>query len=351
MAGITQDMIPDLQRITKKEFGELKFSDLTTDLQDLLAMRELLRDEKVTLEGGSEIQWEVMINPLNNFRNVGLYAADEINDGDQLEVASVKYRHATGGYSYERRLLNMNKGSKYKILDYIQTKRIGGMLNVAQGLETNFWEQAASDDGFRPFSIRYWAGKKVTGNSDGTGIGEFGGTTVWTSTYPGGLNNARWANWTNKYTTTASTDLVRKIWYAFMKCQFKTPIPHPDAARGPHRYAMYTVIDTLEGLIQEARNQNENLGFDLAAGTKELVFMGRPIRWVPILENDADDPFYGIDWNRLFPVFLEGEYMQETFDPSVSGQHTVARTHIDNSYNLKCTDRRALFVFAKANTN
>lgn len=359
MPGILQSQIPDIVRITREEKGTLDWTDATLDEQELYAL-DMYRDEMEMQQGGSQIEpWDIMVNPLANARVTKLFDEDIIEDTDQFIRPSIGWRMVTGGYPIERRLLNMNR-NPYKIVNMVQAKRVGALVEYAEMFEVQFWTQTPStDDGLTPFGLRYWCVKNVTGNSDGgtisggtsSGEGDFLGNQPWSGTNPGGVSHARHKNWTNKYTSLTEDDGLQKLWFAVHRCKFKSAVSHPDAARATKpRWSIYCRLYTKNQFVRAARQQNDNLGFDLARGTNEVVFLGIPIYWVPKLDYDSDYPIYGIDWNALYPVALEGEWMVENEIDLTPGQHTVARVHIDCTHNLVCKDRRRLFVLSTGNT-
>ena len=211
----------------------------------------------------------------------------------------------------------------------------------------------AADDGETPLSSFYWSAKKVAGDSAVTADGEFGGSTVWSGTVPGGLNHVRYRNWTHQYSAVTEADLVRKMRRMFRKTGFKSPIPSTAYDPAKARRVFYTTLVTLEQLEDLAKAQNDNLGNDLAPMHGETNFRGCPIRWVPYWDDTQsnDHPVVGIDWNSLFPIFLEGWYMQESKPFIVAGQSTVTAVTLKCVYNIGCRDRRSQGVISKGITD
>lgn len=347
MATLQADDLQDLVTLTLKELGRLRWTDISTDLQEHIALPQILKKQKVQFDGGYGIQRNVMIDHTHSAKHVGLYEVDTYDVRDQMETVTIPWRHTNANYVFERRELAMNRGAE-KLVSLVKTRRAGAMIALAELMEQSFWTETTSDDGVTPFPIWYWMTKKTSGASAATGAGEFGGGQLWSGTDPGGLSNDRWKNWTHAYSNITKDDVVQKMRRAYRKIGFKSPVAIPSYQRGSTRYVIYTNIDVMEGFEELGEAQNENLGRDLASMDGEMVFRGNAVRWVPYLDANTDDPIMFVDWGCLYPVFLSGEYMKEQGpDRLVGYQHTVHRVDIDTTWNLMCHDRRRLAVLVK----
>lgn len=360
--GYQSSDIPDLVRITKEEMGDMSYTDATLDEEELVTL-PMFREQIETQVGGQNIEpWDIMVEPLANTRAITLDDIDQIDDNDQFVRAQEEWRHVTGGYPIHRKLLNMNRGS-YKIVDYLQAKRFGALVNHAKQTERFFWTLLDADDNKTPRGLLFWCVKYVSGESDGgainggtatlnDGLGgdHLGGTPTGYSA-PGGITHARYKNYANKYGEFDEDDGIKKLWYAVHRCNFKGVKPHPDPARRKRpRWEIFFKLETKRAAMDAARAQNDNIGWDLGRGTNEVTFLNIPMTWVPFLDYDNDDPIYGVDWAVLWPVALDGEWMTEDEIEMSPGYHLVARVHMDSTYGIKCTDRRRLFVLAKGAT-
>ena len=76
----------DLVQTTLRELGRGRFTEIVTPLQDHVAMRVLLNDNKITFDSGYGVQWDVMVNPANAAYNVGLAASDNVNIVDLMTI-------------------------------------------------------------------------------------------------------------------------------------------------------------------------------------------------------------------------------------------------------------------------
>lgn len=341
MAALTIEKMQDILKATLKDLGPNRWTNLSTDLQEFHALPNLLRRERVQLDSGTSIQRSVMQDHQHSARAVGLFAVDDVNVRDQMTNIDIPWRHATANFALERREVAMNR-EPARIYNLIKSRRAGMMMALAEKLEEFFWSILSADDGVTPFGLPYWANKYASGSTTPS----FSGTLPWTSTYPGGLNHDRWKNWAGQYVNVSVGDLLKKMRRAYRKCQFRSPVPMPsyDRGRSP-RYVIYSNIDVVEELEDIAISRNENLGSNLAVYHDETTFRGAPIRWVPYLDDDTDDPVYFVDWSKFYFVFLRGEYMNESMNPAPK-QHTVSEVHVDLTVNTGCHDVRSLSVLS-----
>lgn len=341
--ALQADNIADLVTTTLRELGPPKWTDISTDLQEYVAMPKMLKKEKVQFDNGIGIQRNVMIDITDGARNVGLMETDIVDIGDVMKTINIPWRHTVASTGYDRRELTMNK-EPARIVELIKTRRADMMISLAERMETDFWSKPAdSTDEITPFGIKYWIcmGSTNEGFNGGDPSGFTSGAgNLTVATAP------RWQNYTAGYSAVTKADLVAKWRKAATFTNFKAPVDIPQYASSA-RYSYYTnyaVISALETLLE---NQNDNLGNDVASKDGLTIFRRVPVQWAPKLEGTSQNPIYGIDWNSFYPVFMKGEYMKEETLRNPT-QHTVYNTFVDTSYNYLCTNRRKNFVLATA---
>lgn len=342
MVNLTTEQVADLVTTTLECFDPPKWQDLTTDLQEFHALPEILKEEKVEEDGGTSVVRFLQTNHLDSAQAVGLYAVDNPQDKDQMTRIETGWRHLTANFTLERRIVAMNSGDK-ALVRLVETKNHGMMMALAELMETAMWTLQSSDDGVTPLGIPYW----VNRYPNGTTTPGFTGTLPWTSTYPGGLNHARWKNWAGQYAQITKSDLIRKLRTAMRKTSFKPPVNHgADYDRGKPKRVLYMALDTLLSFEDVAESQNDNLGKDVASMDGETVFRRCPLRWVPQMDSDSYGTIYGIDWSKLYPVFLQGEYMNRSPAEKAPNQHTVVVVYVDCTYTIMCHDLRGMFCLS-----
>jgi len=343
MATLQADDIVDLITITQRDLGRLRWTDLSYDLQEYVALPSILQKEKVTYSSGYGMQWNVMTGTSGATRDVGLYEVDSVNVSDVMTTANIPWRHMTTNYAIERREISMNTGPA-QIVDLVKIRRHDAMVDLAKHLETRFWSKPdTSADNLKIYGVPYWIVYNATegfngGNPSGFASGAAG---IDSTTTP------NWSNWSAQYTNVSSTDLIRKWRKAATFTKFMAPQPSPSYGTGA-RYGYYTNYDVIGPLEEVLESQNDNLGNDIASKDGKLLFRQIPVTWVPFLEDRAGDPIYGINWGQFKPAFLSGEYLREEGPVKASNQPTVFQTHVDLTMNIMCTDRRSNFVLATA---
>jgi hypothetical protein len=320
----------------------MKWTDIATDLQEYVAMTRLLKKNRVMFDSGKGIQWNVMVDYVDSARNVGLYEPDSVSVGDGMEQADIPWRHTTANYAFDRREITMN-ASPAKIVDLIKTRRAQAMISLAAHCERDFWGKPTdSSDKKTPYGLKYWLVSNTSQGFNGGNPSGFsnGAGNLDSGTYP------NWANYTDQYVDITKEDLVRKWRRAATFTKFMPPTDIPDYNRGDRYefFTNYSVLGTIEELLEE---QNDNLGNDVASKDGRAMFRKTPVQWAPYLENDTNDPIYGINWGVFSPVFLKGEYMREDGPQQAPNQHTVEVVYIDMTYNYINRDRRRGFVLTK----
>jgi len=343
MATLQADDIADLIKITQKDLGRLRWTDLSYDLQEYIALPSLLQKERVAFGSGFGMQWNVMTGTSGAAKDVGLYEVDDVNVSDVMQTASVPWRHMTTNYAIERREVAMNTGAA-QIVDLVKIRRHDAMVDLAKHMEDRFWSRPAnSSDNKQMFGVPYWIVYNAAAGFTGLTAGGADFADV------GGLNPTtfdQWRNYSDTYTNVSSTDLIRKWRKAATFTKFMTP--HPNSPYGGDRAGYYTNYDVIGPLEEVLEAQNDNLGNDIASKDGKLLFRGVPVTWTPQLEGYAGDPVYGINWGVFKPAFLSGEYLREEGPNKAANQHTVFQTHVDMTMNIMCYDRRRNFVLATA---
>lgn len=327
----------------------MKFTDLMSDYQNTIALKRLIRKNKITFDAGPEIEFNVITDHNNSARFVGLGESDVVDIPNVMTTGKIPYRHITWNWAIERREIAMNRAPR-KIVDLAKTRRIASFGSAIIKFEYAFWRAPASTDTTSPFGIPYYVVKSNTAVTTNDG---FNGGSPATSTNVANLSPVtylRWKNYATQYTAVTKDDLVRKwrrmsVYTDFMPLVDDMPTYNTGDDYG--YYTNYTVLGTLEEILE---SQNENLGSDVAPMDGKTMFRRAPVAFVKELDLDTTNPVYSINWGEMKTVGLRGEWMNETSIPIQPGQHTVSATHTDCSFNLYCRNRRRNGVLAQNTT-
>lgn len=347
--AVQAESFADTVAQTLNDLGENKFTDLMSDYQDTVALKQLIPQNKIQKKAGAEIEFRVQTDHNNSARHVGLGYTVNIDIPSLMTTGKVPWRHTNWHWAWERRLVAMNRAPR-KIIDFIKSQRIGGLASAILKFEEALWRAPAVTDDLSPYGIPYYVVKSntpVTSNDGFNGLVPSGHTTV-AEIDPS--TQTRWRNYATQYSAVSFDDLVRKMRRAFRYTDFKPLVketPEYDLGNKRGIYTNYPVLGPLEELL---RTQNENLGNDLAAKDDAVMFRRADVEWVKELDKDTTNPVYGINWSVLCPIALQGEWMkEETFD-KLPSQPTVGYTNTDCSWNLICYNRRKNWVLATDTT-
>lgn len=344
--GLTLSQLADLQVATLADLGRMKWTDISYELTEYVAMERLMRKNKVMFQSGDAINVNIIYSAAQSTKAVHLYEPDDVNFADHLATATYDWRFTNTSYVWDAREININAGEA-QIVDLLKARRHAAMVGYAEQMETYFWSPLAADDGKTPHSIFFLIPFVSTGTSAAASTGGFNGDQFYVGTNCGNYSHPRWKVWSHQYVAVSKGDLISKMKTAFRRTNFMAPVPSAEH-RGPSRREIFTNETTMKALESLGEAQNENLGRDLAPYFDEMIFRGIPIRYVPKLDANTQytDPLIGIDWGTVRPAFKSGEYMHEEIRPSPN-YHRATETHIDNQFNLICQDRRRNWIMAK----
>jgi len=341
----------DLVTSTLSELGRLKFTDLMSDYQRTVALKRLINKDKTTFDSGKSVSFNVMTGVGGSARFVGLGAIDVVDITSNLTTGDVPWRHVTWNWAWDFREPLMNN-SPAKIVDLIQTRRIGEFGSAIILFERYLWRVPATTDDTSIYGIPYWVVKSNTAatlaNNDG-----FNGTAPSGYTTVGGINPTtypRWRNYATQYTIVSKDDLIRKMRRMAEKTDFMPLVDEvPEYNRGNDLgyYTNYAVKATMEEILESS---NENLGVDVASMENKVLFRRVPVEYIPELEQDTTNPVYQLNWGEFGAMGLKGAWMKETAVPMVPGQHTMSATHTDCTLNMFTRNRRRHGVIATDTT-
>lgn len=341
-AVLQADDLGDLVATTQRALGKMNFTEIATDTQEHVAWSSLIKKKKMKVEAGYGQQFDVMVDHNHSARFVGLGAQDVVNQIDVMIQGYMPYRHCTHNYSVEGREIDMNVDPA-KIVDIVTTRRIAAMISLVEKMEERFWKLPAVTDKVNPWGVPYWIVKQASS------------TGAFNTTLPSGYSDVasivpatypRWANWACNYTDVTDDDLLEKWWEAADKTKFMPPVDGIPTFNTGDQYGFYTNYSVRTALKQLVKAQNENIGSDLDAYNDSIVFRKVPVKWVPALDADTTGVVYGINWGVFGIGVLRNWWLKETQLKNQPGQHTIAVTHVDCSFNLKCYDRRKQFVLS-----
>lgn len=333
----------DLVSATLRDLGKPNVTEIATDTQDHVAWNELLKTNRVEMQSGIGVQWNVMVNHAQSARHVGLGGRDEIDIVDTMTQATADWRGTTVNWAFLGPEIDMN-AEPSRIVDLVQQREAAAMIALAEKVESAFWgAPVASDDETTPWGVKTWMPKNAT---EGFNSGMPSGYTTLglsTTAYP------RWKAWSFQYGDITPDDFIAKMSKAATFTKFKSPVKLPTFG-DTYQMGYYTNYQVYGPLEQQLRAQNNDLGKDIATYDGEVMFRRVPLRWVPKLEADTTGPIYGINWTDFKTIYLRNWWLRRTRVPVYPGQHTMNATFLDAIYQWIMRSRRRSFVGATGTT-
>lgn len=355
--------LADLVEATLSQLDRGHWTDLTTDLQDFVFVRQILRKENVTFDGGKNITVRLMRDHARNFQWIGHHTPDETDRQDNLTSGTVPWRHCKNSWTISEMEIAENSGAS-QIVDLVKAELAGARVGQAEGLEDAAWSKPAnSDDDLLPYGVQYWfPWEDESGNTSGSNDYDLYNEGMFSDAIPSGFSNVaginpataankRWRHWSFTYANVTQEDFVSKLRKAAYKCKFMAPpgVENSSGMQPAPRYGYYSVYNVVAPLVNLVRAQNENLGNDVAAKDGEALFHKVSVVPVPWLDQNAasgSNPIYGLPWNAMQVAFLKGRYMKRKGPMPHPRMHNNIVTYEDCTLNVICRNRRAGFVGA-----
>jgi hypothetical protein len=344
MATQTTEDILDLVNTTLPHLGRGKFTDLSTDLNNFHALTMLQKKENVDFIKGQANRLNFVTGNNGSAHARGLYEEDSYDVVDVTTKGTLPWRHYSWYYAFDRVEDELNDSDDEQILKLLKIRRHSGLMSLAEILETDFWgKPAASTDEETLWGVRmYIVPNATTGFNGGNPSGFTTGTALDSTVV------TRYKNWTAQYTNISNDDLVFKMRQAILRTNFQSPVSTAEARKIGERKVMYGNQDVYLDLSELVRQNNENLGSDLAKYEGDIYVAKCPFRYVAKLNGESTDPIIGINWDALKFFALKGEYLREDKARQHPRQHTVMVVDGDLTCNLGCSDRRSCFSIDKA---
>lgn len=310
--------------------------------------------DKVVFDGGTSIVRNVQVTESGNAKFTQPYAIDEPSVADVQAQLRVNWIYAQTDYSISREEMLMNRG-RSKLIDLVKSKRIDALTDLANILEERAWTSPTdSSDKTHPFGIPAWITPIKTGQkyghvganpyySGGTQMADCGGIDASSSTY------SRWRNYADRWQAADSfasviTDKdITKIARMLRRLRFNPPQFVKDVDKGSYNnLRVYTGEEVMESLEERARNNNDQLGSDVARYAGGTVIKNIPISWMEQLDyaNASTYPLYAVNHEYFRPFIMDGNFFREGEPMNTRQQHDVFTTFVDLQFNFMCTNRQ-----------
>lgn len=359
MPQISITDIADIAESTLPNNDRKKITDLATVEQRHYFLPEFMDEKRQMVEGGSSVEFDVLTQDNEGARHIGQYELKQIHVRDGLKKGRIEWAQTVNNIAMTGQEIRMNMSDPLRLQNLGDVRFAMAWLAFSNLIERTGWSKPVdSTDTITPLGIMAYIVKKVDGDSLTDGSGEFGGGNP--TGYSGGIAGidsdviGGWKNWTHAYVDVTDDDLNKKLKLASYKTNFFSPIVPKIIAENKvtlGQPALYMKYETLDGLETLAESKNENLGKDIAPYNGEVSFQRKPMRAVPYLDNDSDNPIYGINWSFLYMVMMETNQLHRSKMAPLDAYEDTVASQIMMGWNLKCTNRRAQWVLSTAADN
>jgi hypothetical protein len=362
MPGVSNSDLADLIATTLANLPKLDL-EWAFKYQKYEVLDRWFQKDRVEFESGTEIKRNIVLDESGNARHVKLYEEDTINVVDLQSRLTVPWVQAQTQWSIERREGLRNRAPA-RFVALLSSRRNEAMLGLANILEGRGWQSPNnSSDDLNPYGLRYWIPKLVSGQA---GEGFYGGSDTNVASTTAGIDPATsgdnttsiaggkpyWRSYAaggTAYYEAMNATALRTMAKMFLSINFQSPFLVKDMQVGPTSgFRIYCNMDTYVALSELARQQNDQVGADLARYMGITIFNRVPIIFIPYLDADTDNPVYMVNHNKFKPFVQRGDYFRETPAMNDRRMHNVFTTFVDLSYNYLCTNRRQQGVMSLA---
>jgi hypothetical protein len=329
-------------------------TDLSTEWTELVGLRHLVENHRTTI-AGSKFEFQALTGFCDTAEHVGLYHVDTPTVEDHLTTGEIPWKATRASMSFDLMEEALNSTEEERILNHVKVKRLQRDISLTVKAEKFiFGKPATSADVTTPYGLDMWITFPAAYAADGfVGVNPAGFTSG-----VGGLNSTtlpRWSNWYGQYTAITQTDFVDQLCDAAQYTKFKAVVPNmiPEHTQSDGR-SLLTNWQLVKELRHRLRDQNDDLGVDIAKYMNSATFMGRVFEPVDYLDDTYDecsdmasrDPVYMVDWTTMSFKTKKGWYKREIEQRSAT-QSTVVSWFINMMWNLACTNRRKNALVAK----
>ena len=339
MADILYSDIDDAVIAARRSQGRSKFTDVASDIQKYVGFKSLMRSNRVEDIQTYGCEWTYLVEDNDSAEHTGLFHVDDVNVNDGLKKARIDMKHTKANWAYDQHEIDMNvRNAEERILSLTKVRSAQCDIAIANLVEADLWRLPAATDTLAPVGFPYYIVRNASAGFNGgnpSGYDDVANVDrdVYTAT----------KNYTDRYVYLTVDDLINKMEKACILTNWESPADISDYSSGSD-LGMYTNIDVFLPLTQLAREQNDNLGQDLAWNSGKVMFRGTPVTWVPKLDSVTTDPIYGIQWGD-FKILVDKDWFLKEDGPVRSPTQSDVRVmHKQLTWNLKCTNPRRQWI-------
>lgn len=336
--------------------------ELEQEYHDYLFCRWI--QDKKELDGGKEISRRVALDKTGNAKFHRMYDTFDPAVKNILSNITVPWCQVSTNYSWDAFEIKQNMGSRNQILNLAELRRKDGLIDLADILEERTLKTPtdSSSEPLYPYGIKYYLNQNTSGSAEG-----FIGQTIEyqdgsTGTTCAGIDAATETKWRNYVMVhdgiSTIADVLTDLRQAFIATKFRLPtfVADPAKPRPIDRYLLCN-LSTMVAIQNQGDTRDDNTRPKDLAGSIRVDEQGTywfnsvPFVYADDLDDDTNDPIYGVHLGKLRPVVFDGHWFVREPAMNDRNQPTVYSEYIFGAYNILCTSRRkAGFVVHKQRT-
>jgi len=317
------------------------------------------REDKVTKDGGDQVEFYVQLKRSNNATRTRLYDADTVQRANVVQKGHVKWVHAKTGYCYDIREIMMNKANPNRIFNILTAALKASALDLAEQIESDaLYTPESSTDDLRPHGLSAWLCQADADSANGftAYVPDYtvaAGATQSAYSTLGGLactstTNPLWASRYADHDDKLDDTFLGLLFECFLDTNFQTPkvadqAIDPDSSFSNFRY--YTCKNVLKEMEKILRKSDDKIGFDLGKYAGNIVYKNIPMIYISKLDTDykyvyGGNPFWGVNHEHFHVAVLADNNFRVTPAEKSKDSHNVYEGWIDLTYAIYDDNRR-----------
>jgi len=357
--GVAMEDHVDLLATTLRDLPKNRFEVMWT--YQRYEFNRIFDTKKISIDGGTSIKRNVVLDHTGQAKFRQMFDIDAVNVAHVHKEIDIPWTQLSTQYAWDEVELMTQMNSKKGYISLIKSRVADSLWAWADLVEDRGWTTPTSaTDNLYPYGIPYYLNKLnatiTTAGFSGQTIRYGDGSTGTTCAGISALTEPKWRNYADVYTT-VDNSLLKKFRKAFRLTRFFPPrfINNPGQDNEYDRvvYAGGDEYDALGDLLD--KRDDNHTPQDLMGGVKVRIndngvpfINGHPVVYVPVLDDDDDDPIYAVDWAKIKAVVQDGYWMKEKAPMESPTQHTVLVVYVDGRCCIMCTNRRTCgFVLHK----
>ena len=352
--NVLSDTSTDLVRVTQKANPWRNQAEVLSKYHIYPVIGRIFKGSGMkTVDGGTAIQWQTVLDDTGNARFVTPHEEVDYNATDVVGEFEAKWCLTHGYYMITEDEIEQNKASATRMQNLLKIKRDECMAGLWNKLELQAWMVPTGDAATQaktPFGIPYSIPPITSAQVAASSSGFIGQNAVGFSACYGVDSTAAkyaryrsWADVMDNATADVTETTVDRILRMQRNIRWSGPMNAAEFNSGDYaNLAQYTTDTMMTSLERKARANNDSLGADLGKFAGQVVTKGVPYVWSEALQevSNATNPIVAVDHSTLQCIIHAGENFREYPPKRLQKQPRVIVTDVYIKYQLVNRNRR-----------